>query len=60
MLWVWVLMGSGAFSPQKGPKSFEPALICEGEGGEKEGHIRALVAAAGTTSTLYLGFLKTP
>lgn len=55
-LWVCVLMGSGAFSPQKGPKTFGPALICEGQDGENEGHIRAVVAAAETTLTLHLGF----
>ena len=36
MLWVWVLMGSGAFSPQKGPKTFGPALICKRQDREKE------------------------
>lgn len=56
MLWVCVLMGSGAFSPQKGPKSFGPALICEGKVGESEGGIRAVVAATGTTLILHLGF----
>lgn len=36
-LWVWVLMGSGDFSPQKGPKTFGPAIICEGQDKEKGG-----------------------
>ena len=34
-LWLWVLMGSGALSPQKGPKTFGPALICERQDREK-------------------------
>ena len=39
-LWLWVLMGSGAFSPQKGPRTFGPALICEGQDRKKaESHL---------------------
>lgn len=49
-------MGSGAFSPQKGPKTFGPTLICEQQDEEKEGHIGAAVAAAGTPSALRPGF----
>lgn len=36
-LWLWVLMGSGAFSPQKGPRTFGPALICQGRDRKKAG-----------------------
>lgn len=37
-LWLWVLMGPGALSPQKGPKTFGPALICEEQGETRQGN----------------------
>ena len=58
-LWLWVLMGSGAFSPQKGPKTFGPTLICKIWEREREieGSIwAAKMATAGNTSPLHSGF----